>query len=224
MREFLLANARTLLWTDIVLEAAVAAALLFVYRKNRRMEAVLAFAVALGLIYDALIIVLGSTLAPGALAALSQLRFVFHGLLVPLLLPIGAYAMDMKEKPLKLVWIVTALIMAAGVYMGFAQRLEPAYIAGVTRLVSTDATPTAAKIIERIVTFGTVFPLMIAGVFTIRRKNGPFILLGGLLMFLFSALGPATGNIDLIFLISSFGELFMLLCFCLHARRRGRAA
>ncbi len=36
-------------------------------------------------------------------------------------------------------------------------------------------------------------------------------------MFAFAALGPATGNADLIFLISMFGELFMLFFFWLYS-------
>ena len=34
-----------------------------------------------------------------------------------------------------------------------------------------------------------------------------------------SALGPATGNFDLIFYISMFGEVYMAMCFLLYARR-----
>lgn len=40
-------------------------------------------------------------------------------------------------------------------------------------------------------------------------------------MFFFSALGPATGNFDLIFFISMFGEVGMALFFLLYA---GKAA
>ena len=39
-----------------------------------------------------------------------------------------------------------------------------------------------------------------------------------LLMFAFAALGPATGNFDLIFLIGMFGELFMVLFFLLYGK------
>ena len=38
----------------------------------------------------------------------------------------------------------------------------------------------------------------------------------GLLMFVFAALGPATGNMDLLFVISMFGELFMVLFYYLY--------
>ena len=35
-------------------------------------------------------------------------------------------------------------------------------------------------------------------------------------MFVFAALGPATGNMDLLFVISMFGELFMILFYYLY--------
>lgn len=36
-------------------------------------------------------------------------------------------------------------------------------------------------------------------------------------MFFFSALGPATGNTDILFLISIFGEVLMILFLILYA-------
>lgn len=41
-------------------------------------------------------------------------------------------------------------------------------------------------------------------------------------MFAFSALGPATGNFDLIFFIGMFGEVCMALCFLLYAGKKAK--
>jgi hypothetical protein len=41
-------------------------------------------------------------------------------------------------------------------------------------------------------------------------------------MFAFSALGPATGNTDLIFFISMFGEILMVLFLYLYARAKAK--
>ena len=41
-------------------------------------------------------------------------------------------------------------------------------------------------------------------------------------MFLFSALGPATGNTDLIFYVSMFGEVLMVFFFYLYASKKYR--
>ena len=46
------------------------------------------------------------------------------------------------------------------------------------------------------------------------------LFLSRFLMFAFSALGPASGSFDLIFFISMFGEVCMVLCLLLYARRR----
>ena len=62
--------------------------------------------------------------------------------------------------------------------------------------------------------------LMIAGVVVWIRQKTPVLFLSGFLMFLFSALGPATGNFDLIFYISMFGEVLMALFFLVYSRFR----
>ena len=50
--------------------------------------------------------------------------------------------------------------------------------------------------------FGTVVPLMLVGIYVWIRQKTPHLFLSGFLMFFFSAVGPATGNTDLIFFIS----------------------
>ena len=58
------------------------------------------------------------------------------------------------------------------------------------------------------------------GVIVWARQKTPTLFLSGFLMFAFSALGPATGNFDLIFYISMFGEICMALFFLLYAKRK----
>lgn len=53
----------------------------------------------------------------------------------------------------------------------------------------------------------------------LKSKN-ILLFLSGFLMFLFSALGPATGNFDLIFYISMYGEVLMALYFYLYAVKK----
>ncbi len=211
MREFLLSKAPLIIWAVIAVEIILLILLFKQFGKHKNAVSLLAAFVDLGLIYDALIIALGKILPDNLLVTLSQYRFVFHGLLVPLLLPISAMSAGMKT-PLKiLVWIITLAIMAGGVWMGLNCKLELKELAGLTRYVSSNESLVLVKIIENALSFGTVIPLMIAGVFTLIRKKNIHILLSGLFMFAFSALGPATGNTDLIFLISMFGEVLMIL-------------
>ena len=62
--------------------------------------------------------------------------------------------------------------------------------------------------------------MMIAGVIVWIRKKTPHLFLSAFLMFVFSGLGPVTGNTDLIFFISMFGEMFMVLFLYLYAKRQ----
>ena len=74
--------------------------------------------------------------------------------------------------------------------------------------------------ISRILSFGPVIPMMIAGIVVWVKQKTPHLFLSGFFMFAFSALGPATGNSDLIFFISMFGELLMVLFLYLYCRRK----
>ena len=219
MRELLLNNGQAIVWGVVIVEVVLLLLLLRQYGDSHDPISLLATLVDLGLIYDALIIALGNGLPVGLLEGLSRFRFVFHGLLVPLLLPISAHATKMN-KPLKiLVYIITAVVIAGGIWMGFSCKLEMQELAGLRRFISSKETSSLAQIIENVLSFGTVIPLIIAGIYvTIKQKN-PHILLSGLFMFAFSALGPATGNVDLIFLISMFGEILMIFFIYLYVQK-----
>ncbi len=52
------------------------------------------------------------------------------------------------------------------------------------------------------------------------KQKAPTLFLSGFLMFAFSALGPASGNFDLIFYISMYGEVLMALCFYLYGLKK----
>ena len=147
------------------------------------------------------------------------MRFILHGACIPLLLPLCAEALGWKETAKKAVWFVTLLIMAGGSISGLLTKLEPSSAAGITRYLSGEGTPAFAERFLRVLSYGTVAPLIITGIIVWIRRKTPFLFLAGFLMFAFSALGPATGNFDLIFLIGMFGELFMVLFFLLYGKQ-----
>ena len=64
-----------------------------------------------------------------------------------------------------------------------------------------------------------MIPVIITGIYVLIKNKTPHIFFAGALMFVFAALGPATGNTDLIFVISMFGELFMLLFYLIYEKR-----
>ena len=96
--------------------------------------------------------------------------------------------------------------------------LEMKSLGTVLRHVSAETSPAWAEAISSMLSFGTVIPSMIVGVIIWIKQKNPFLFLSGLLMFAFSALGPATGNFDLIFFISMIGEVFMVLFYYVFAQ------
>ena len=221
MRQILLASCPVMLWVIAALHLLF---LLLAFRGWKRTKEplyLLTALVVLGLFYDALILALGTVLKEGAaLTALSRFRFVFHGALIPLLFPICAYALNFNKTWKTVVWIFTGVLIAAGVAEGFATELDLREVAGLVRYASGDGTPGWANAISGVLSYGAVVPLILAGVVVWIKQKTPLLFLSGFLMFAFSALGPATGNFELIFYISMFGEVCMALCFLLYARRK----
>ena len=221
MRNALLLACPVLVWVITALQILFMLLAFRGWRRTGQPLYLLTALIALGIGYDALILSLGTVLRDGpALAALSRLRYVAHGALIPLLFPICAYALDLRQPWKTAVWILAGALMAAGMAGGFATVLELREVAGLVRYASGDATPGWARAVSSILSYGAVIPLIIAGVAVWIRQKTPLLFLSGFLMFAFSALGPASGNFDLIFFISMFGEVCMVLCLLLYARRR----
>lgn len=220
MRDFLMQICSVAIWC-IVAGEAVIAALLFIHEaKKKSVIALLSGVLTLGLVLDAAIIGLGSSLSAEALQTISPARFIAHGLLIPLLFPICGYALNLKRPLMTIVWMFTVLVMAAGFAQALATKLVPETIANVTRMKAGEGTPKWAETISMALSFGTVIPMMIVGIVVWIKEKMPHLFLSGFLMFAFSALGPATGNTDLIFFISMFGEILMVLFLYLYARAK----
>ncbi len=118
-----------------------------------------------------------------------------------------------------IVWAVTIILMVAGIAGAFATDLKVIEFAGVVRCASTDDTPDWAKTISSLLSFGTVIPMMIAGIFAWIKQGNKYLFLSGFFMLIFSVIGPATGNTDLIFFISMFGELLLILFLLLFIKK-----
>lgn len=217
MRNILMNYAPLILTIFTLLELATAILLAVTACKRKTRLAWLSLILTLGLLFDAGVMLGGHFLPADVLPVISRFRYIFHGLMVPLLLPIGAHALQWEGRKRNVIYIITAVIMAAGLYYGFAVQLERMDFAGILRYISGENTPSAAKVIESILSFGTILPLLVFGIAAVIRRKRPFVLIGGLMMFVFSALGPATGNTDFIFLISVIGEWLMVFFFWLQA-------
>lgn len=223
MRDFLIANGPYAVGAILLIETLVLAGLIRRQSRTKSPMVLCMVLVTAGLLYDAAVILLGRLLPEGALKALSMGRFLLHGLCMPLLLMISVYALEWKGKTVKVFWIIAGLLMAAGAAAGLMTRLDIVDFAGFLRCTAASATPKWADSYLTILSVAMVIPLLIAGIILPFRKKGPFLLLSGLFMFAFSALGPATGNTDLIFLIGMIGEALMVLFFLLHAAKAQKA-
>ena len=211
MRDFLISIYPVTIWIIVVLEVLIAALLFALGKKKKQPLAFWAGILTLGLILDAALIGLGTSLPADVLRAVSPVRFIAHGLLIPLLFPVCGYALKLKKPAMTVIWILMVLLMIAGAAQAVVTKLELRELAGVLRYAAGEGTPRWAEAVSRVLSFGTVIPLMIVGVIVWIKQKNPHLFLAGFFMFAFSALGPATGNTDLIFFISMFGELLMVL-------------
>ncbi len=225
MKELLLASCPVAVWVITGIEFLLMLLAFLAYKKSKKPLYLFTALVTLGLFYDALILALGGVLGDSELLrVLSQLRFVAHGALIPLLFLICAYALDFGKFWKIVVWVFTGALILLGAAGGLATVLEMKTAAGIVRYTSAEATPAWADTVSMALSYGAVVPLILAGIVVWIKQKTPLLFLAGFVMFLFSALGPATGNVDLIFYISMFGEVGMALFFLLYARRKAKKA
>lgn len=221
MREIILTYFPTAVWVITALQGLIMLLAFGGWARKKEPLYLLTALITLGLFYDALILSLGTVLPDGPLlAVLSRVRFVAHGALIPLLFPICAYALTEKKGWRIFIWILTCILLGAGIAEGFAVELELREVEGLLRYASGADTPAWAQAISAVLSYGAVVPLILVGLVVWVKQKTPLLFLSGFLMLAFSALGPATGNFDLIFFISMLGEVCMAFCLLLYARRK----
>ena len=202
-----------------VAEFFIAANLFLNYRRSGNPMALCVLLISIGLFVDAFFIAIGGTFDGGLPQGVSRIRFFCHGGLIPLLFPICGYGLKAGKKAMKAVWIFTSVLIVLGIAHALALNLELTEYSGVLRHTMADSTPAWAKAVSSALSFGTVLPLIVSGIVVWIKQKTPYLFLSGILMFVFAALGPAIGRFDLIFFISMFGELFMILFAYLYIRR-----
>ena len=218
MRDLLIENCTLVIWIIVAIEAILGVSLAAAYKKDRRPIIICMILVDFGLLVDALLINLGGFFDGGLPEPVSRLRFILHGMLIPLLFPICGYSLKLKRKVMSVIWALTAVVMVLGLAEGMSITLELIQIGDVVRHNSADSSPAWAETIRSFLSFGTVIPLIIVGIAVWIKQKTPTLFLSGFLMFIFAALGPATGNFDLLFVITMIGEVLMILFFMLYVR------
>lgn len=218
MRDLLIENCSLVIWIIVAIEAILGVSLAAAYKKDKRPVIICMILVDFGLLVDALLINLGGFFDGGLPEPVSRLRFILHGMLIPLLFPICGYSLKLKRKVMSVIWALTAVVMVLGLAEGMSITLELIQLGDVVRHNSADSSPAWAETIRSFLSFGTVIPLIIVGIAVWIKQKTPTLFLSGFLMFIFAALGPATGNFDLLFVITMIGEVLMILFFMLYVR------
>ena len=211
-----------MLWVITLAELVFTVLLFTRYARTKNIIFLLSGMICFGLTYDALALALGSFMAEGPLLlAISRMRYVFHGGLIPLIFAICAYALDFKGAWKVAAWVFTGVLIALGIADGCIRQIGVETVAGICRYKSVYA-PAWAEIVNSLLTFGTVIPMMIAGVVVWVKQKTPHLFLSAFLMFLFSGLGAAC--LELMFYISMYGELLMALFLYYYAMHKTKTS
>lgn len=200
-------------------ELAMAAILFRMYKESRNKLTLCFLLICVGLFIDAFFIAIGGLFEGGLPEGVSRLRFVAHGGLIPLLFPVCGYGLKLKQKAINVIWAFTTIVIILGLSHAFALNLELKSVGDTLRHTAAATSPLWAKRISSVLSYGTVIPLIVSGLVAWIRQKNPHLFLSGFLMFAFAALGPATGNFNLIFFISMFGELCMILFGILYIKK-----
>ena len=218
MRGLLFTSCVPMLWVITAVELFFTVLLFSRYAKSKNIIFLLSGLICVGLTYDALALAMGSFMTEGpVLLAISRMRYVFHGGLIPLIFAICAYALDFKGFWKTAALVFTGILIVLGVADGCIRVIGATTVADVCRYASVSA-PAWAEIVNSLLTFGTVIPMMIAGVVVWVKQKTPHLFLSAFLMFLFSGLGAAC--LELMFYISMYGELLMTAFLYLYARKK----
>ena len=178
-----------------------------------------------GLFFDAAILSAGRFIgADTLLLALSKARLIVRAAVMPLILPICAYAMDMRDSGKRVFWIITLLCMAAGIAAAVFTPLKPDDTAGIVRFCSSAvSTVTWYGLINQYLPLGVLGIEIICSFVLIFKARTLWFLLGGILNVGISVRCLYFEYRDLLFLIGLSGELLMILCFWLYTRKLKKA-
>ncbi len=230
MRSFIINTMAPVLWIMTVFDGIAIYFMLREFRENKVDRiALLTGILCIGLFYDSLILASGCFLQYGTLFHhLSQLRYILHCTLIPLLFPILAYSLNADRKIIKVTWIISGLIMALGLVAGLTVITEPRTVGAIKRYASSALTGRFSSTLTSLLDTVPVFIMIGAGIYLWIRKKNPNMFLAGFFMLLFTLLGIFLGRdpsgdktMSLMFYISMFGEALMV-CFLWRFIRKAK--
>ncbi len=188
------------------------------YGQQRSSYALVLLAILAGLVYDALVILLGRFIGQGGfLSALNLGRFAVHALFTPLLMIFGfgilrraGIGWAQSKTNHTVVCLAATLLVLLGIYADLVRvDMQPRAVMDTLRYVNEGGIkgPPLASLI-------TMLFLLVAGVMLWRRVRWMALALGSLVMFVAAA--AAMGNL---FFLGSIGEVVMGFTAVVTARR-----
>lgn len=221
MNEFLGMICLPAIWVIAVLELALTVFSIVRFVKTKSIVTIVIAVLSLGLFYDAFVIGLGGFVDPSLAPFASRLRFVAHGVLIPLLFPISSLSLDLKKPWKYVVYGVTLALMIAGLMESIFTPLGVESIAGILRYAGIkEETPKWCSAITSVLNMGTVFPLIGVGIYLWIKQKNCFLTLSGIFMLFFSVIAMIIGAKEYMFFMSMFGEILMILFMILHTIKK----
>ena len=192
------------------------------YFKMKRLVFILLMIECVGFIYDSIIMLIGKELTDDSLKGTNIVRYILHGILVPILIAFTGYALQFRRDKLYINWVVTIICIILGLAAAICTKMSMEDEFGkLKRCGIDDDTPGWVSPIDTVMNIGSVIYMLIAGIILIVVKRDFFYFLSGLLMLIFSAIGPASGNSDLNFLLSVYGEVLMIIFLFVFFKKYG---
>lgn len=193
------------------LEVVLFVLLLRRFIKTKSLISLFAGLIAIGLAYDALIIDLGMWVNANNMLFLSRLRFVFHGLLTPLLFALSARSYKLSKPLVITLFSIMGALMLFGIIEGSLNVLTESTTASISRLaIDKETTPKILYKGSTIINIISIIPVIVIGIIAWVKQKNCYLALAGIFMFVFSAIGPAIGLTEYIFFISMIGEILMI--------------
>lgn len=174
-----------------------------------------------GLIYDGAIILLGFLMSGGVLLFFNRLRFILHGILVPLLILFSAYALKSTGRAFSAQLIILIILSIIGMIAGIIAKLKLVEDAVLKRYTFNEDKTSLIMIIFNVMNIGSVLYMIVVGVLLLIRSKEYYFFLAGIFMLIFSAIGPAIGKIELNYLLSMYGEVLMVVFLYLFFKNNG---
>ncbi len=218
MENVLVSSALYIVISVTILELILGVLFFIEYRKAKDPLTFCVFLIGVALFADAFLLLVGSMFGHISEGA-SIMRYFAHGLLTPLLLPVSGYSVMMKRKTERIIWTCTLILMVIGSFATFMTVLEPVVVGDVYRHAQGASTPGWVVMIMFIMSAGMIIPLFVSGIISLTRKRSGYLLLAGVSMLIFAMAAPLTGLMDLLFIFSMLGEVFMSFFFYLFIKK-----